>query len=110
MNTENLKPVRTVEEARELGRRGGIASGVARKEKRLLSDALAEVLNELYLEDEEHGTGLKDTVKKIIKKADSSSVSMLKVIAESTEGSKVNLSGSVDTNTVININGVKTEG
>lgn len=33
MNSENLKPVRTTGEARELGRRGGIASGEARRRK-----------------------------------------------------------------------------
>lgn len=32
--TNNLKPVRTEEEARELGRRGGIASGKARLRKK----------------------------------------------------------------------------
>ena len=40
----NLKPVRNRAEASELGRRGGIASGIARREKRLLSDYLREGL------------------------------------------------------------------
>ena len=31
---ENLKPVRSENEARELGKKGGIASGIARREKR----------------------------------------------------------------------------
>lgn len=34
MNDENLKPVRTKSEARERGRKGGIASGKARRDKR----------------------------------------------------------------------------
>lgn len=34
MNEENLKPVRSESEARKLGRKGGIASGKARRDKR----------------------------------------------------------------------------
>ena len=34
MAIENLEPVRTEEEAREKGRRGGIASGIARRRKK----------------------------------------------------------------------------
>lgn len=41
---ENLKPVRNRAEASELGRKGGIASGIARREKRFLSDYLREGL------------------------------------------------------------------
>lgn len=42
MNQENLIPFseRSQEEARELGKKGGIASGKARKEKRQLKDEL----------------------------------------------------------------------
>ncbi len=41
MNHDNLIPMdeRTQEEARELGRKGGIASGVARRRKRALKEA-----------------------------------------------------------------------
>lgn len=42
--TKNLQPVRTKEEARERGRNGGIASGVARRRKRALREAI-----DLYL-------------------------------------------------------------
>lgn len=41
---ENLIPVRTEEEAREKGRKGGIASGKARKQKKAMKDTLAELL------------------------------------------------------------------
>lgn len=41
---ENLIPVRTEEEAREKGRNGGIASGVARREKRTLRQCLELLL------------------------------------------------------------------
>lgn len=41
-NNENLKPVRTKSEARERGRNGGVASGVARREKKLIKDRILE--------------------------------------------------------------------
>lgn len=44
-NKQNLR-VPSSEEARRIGRKGGIASGKARKEKKLLAEVLREVLNE----------------------------------------------------------------
>ena len=46
MNQENLIPFseRSKEEARELGKKGGIASGKTRKEKKLLKDELAIIM------------------------------------------------------------------
>lgn len=44
MGTDNLKPVQTKEEARERGRNGGIASGKARRQKKLLRECLEELL------------------------------------------------------------------
>lgn len=44
--TENLKPVRTKEEARERGRNGGIASGKARREQKLIRDRILERMGE----------------------------------------------------------------
>ena len=45
-NIENLKPVRNKEEARELGKKGGIASGIARKEKATMKKTLEMLLDE----------------------------------------------------------------
>lgn len=42
---ENLQPVRTEEEAREKGRKGGIASGKARREKRDRKQIASELLD-----------------------------------------------------------------
>lgn len=42
---ENLRPVRSTEEARERGRKGGIASGEARRKKRDLRIALAVLMD-----------------------------------------------------------------
>lgn len=46
MNEENLKPFQSVEEAREKGRKGGIASGKARREKKLFKEAIEKQLGE----------------------------------------------------------------
>lgn len=48
--TKNLKPVRTKEEARERGRKGGIASGKARREKKTMQE-LAKWVMELPVKD-----------------------------------------------------------
>lgn len=45
MNNSNLNPVRTVSEAREKGRAGGIASGEARRKKRDLMECLIAILD-----------------------------------------------------------------
>ena len=44
-NVENLKPVQSKEEARELGRKGGIASGEARREKATMKKTLEMLLD-----------------------------------------------------------------
>lgn len=43
-NESNLKPVRSKEEAREKGRKGGIASGKARRERKTLKEELLALL------------------------------------------------------------------
>lgn len=44
-NEQNLKPVQSKKEARELGQKGGIASGEARRKKKTIRDAINFVLN-----------------------------------------------------------------
>ena len=44
MGVENLKPVRSKEEARERGKRGGIASGKARKQRKTMKEELLLLL------------------------------------------------------------------
>lgn len=99
-NNENLKLIKTTEEAREKGRAGGIKSGEVRRKKKLLAQIYAELLAEKHEIDidgiKQKVTGealVKHVSKKIIMKGDSSSVSMLKEIREATEGSKTILSG-----------------
>ena len=44
-NEENLNPIRTEKEARELGRKGGIASGEARRAKKTMKEMLDYLLD-----------------------------------------------------------------
>ena len=59
MAIENLEPVRTEEEAREKGRRGGIASGIARRRKKNLRESL-KVLMEMKAKDKESIEAMKE--------------------------------------------------
>ena len=45
-NEQNLKPVRTKSEARERGHNGGIRSGEARRENKLIKDRILERMGE----------------------------------------------------------------
>ena len=92
----NLNPVRTTKEAKARGKQGGIASGIAKRKKKLLSEIYAEVIAELYQEDIKKGTGSRFIIKEILKRKDSSSVSMWREIREGTEGSKVKHEGLPD--------------
>ena len=44
MNEKNLNPTRSESEARENGKKGGIASGRARREKKMFQDAVLKAL------------------------------------------------------------------
>ena len=111
-NPENLVSLadRTTEEQREIARLGGIASGEVRKEKKLMSQIMAEYLqkqHEVVLRDD---TGavidreklsaqelIERTITAVIARDDSASVQMMKAIGELTEGKTVKLSGLVET-------------
>ena len=101
---ENLKPFQTVEEAREKGRNGGIASGKARKKKKLMSQLYTDFLikeHDITTKDGEtrkiKGTELlAEVMKKVLAKGDSPAVRLMKEIREATEGSKVKLEGGVE--------------
>lgn len=109
---ENLIPgnKRTPEEARELGRRGGIKSGEVRKERKLVSQILADYLqkeHEVILRDDQGevidretipaSELIERTVTAVMARGDSASVQMIKTISESTEGQKMQLSGLLET-------------
>jgi len=100
---ENLIPTnkRSKEEAKELGRAGGVKSGEVRRHKKLMSTIYAEFLakkHKVKLEDETEkevdGAELMEIVSRnILERADSASVSLMKEIREATEGSKITLDG-----------------
>lgn len=102
--TENLIPVteRTKDEARQIARKGGIKSGIVRREKKMFSQIQAEFLAEtfdiVFDEDDKAKklTGeqlLKEVQRRILVRCDSASVSMIKEIREGKEGSKTILAG-----------------
>lgn len=103
MNDENLKPC-TKENARERQ----LKSAEKRKEnnakKKLMSQIYAEFLEQEY--EVKVGDGkrklsgsefVNEVMRRVLARGDSSSVSLLKEIREGTEGSKINLSGTVKT-------------
>jgi hypothetical protein len=90
----------TSEQLRERARKGGIASGKARKEKKLMSQIYAEFLQKEHDVSDEDGTLHKISgqslcnrvMSKVLSRGDSSSVRLLKEIREGTEGQNVKLS------------------
>ena len=108
-NPENLVPL-TTDKAREIGALGVIKSGEVRREKKLMSQILADYLqkeHEVVLRDDEGAVIdrekisadelIQRTVTAIMTRGDSASASIIKSIAEITEGKNVNLSGMVET-------------
>jgi len=97
---ENLKKFTPGEMAKKAGHNGGIKSGEARRERNRISDIYAKFLAsefDIMIDDiEKTITGEKlveETIRRIMAKADSASVAIMKEIREATEGSKVELSG-----------------
>ena len=104
-NPSKLIPLnrRTKEEQSEIAKKGGIASGKARREKKRMSDIYADLLADKYevvINGEKvkiDGSKLMQTVARdILMRKDSSSVSLMKEIREATEGQNVNLSGNIE--------------
>ena len=103
MNEQNLKPC-TPENARERQLKSAEKRKENNRQRKLLSELYADFLEEEFEikegEAKRKVSGAeycKLIAKTVLKRSDSSSVAMLKEIRESTEGSKVNLSGSVTT-------------
>ena len=101
-NPDKLIPTnkRTKKEASELGRKGGIASGEARREKKRLSTIYGEMLAgkyEVTINGEKQKLDGAELVRFIMRdvlmRRDSASVSLLREIREGTEGGKLELSG-----------------
>ena len=57
-NEQNLHPIQSVNEAREKGRKGGVASGITRRKKR----KMRQILTEALLLPHEDGQSIKDAM------------------------------------------------
>jgi hypothetical protein len=110
-NPDKLIPAnkRSKLEVSENGRKGGIKSGKVRREKKLLSQIFADLLADQS--GIKKGKGFKGVTEEILNNSDmknnSSRVSLMKLVAEATEGSQVKVSGIAPVTIVVN--GVKVE-
>lgn len=100
---ENLIPAnrRTKEEARELGRRGGVASGEARRKKKYFKEIYAEMLADEYRIEKEGKTvtGLqlvKEVARDVLLRKDSASVSMLDQMRKTLDGDSLEIEATVE--------------
>jgi general stress protein YciG len=86
--SENLVNLadRTPEEREEIARKGGIASGEAKREAKLISQ-----LYEKYFASKHGKETVEEAIDAIIQRKDSATVSMLKEAREATEGTKLEI-------------------
>ena len=103
MNEKNLRTP-TSEEARAMQRKGAEKRKENNAKKKLMSQIYAEFLEKEYNvrqgDKERKLTGaelVNECMKKIIARGDSASVSLMKEVREGTEGTKMQLSGSINT-------------
>lgn len=92
-NPQNLKRL-TTKKAREIGKLGGIASGEAKKKKKLMSEILAD-----YLARQKGLDSFDQHIERVLKRGDSSTVSMIKTFADVIEGSKLKTETTLTVNT-----------
>ena len=100
---DNLTPF-TSDNAKEMQRKGAEKRKENNAKKKLMSQIYAEFLEQEY--EVKVGDGkrklsgsefVNEVMRRVLVRGDSSSVSLLKEIREGTEGSKINLSGTVKT-------------
>lgn len=103
MNEQNLRTP-TSDEARQMQLKSAEKRKENNEKKRQMSAIYAEFLEKEYSVKTADGTkkisGVElcnEAMKKIVARGDSSTVSLLREIREATEGTKVNLNGSVTT-------------
>jgi hypothetical protein len=105
-NPQNLIPnsERAPEQLREQTRKGGVASGEARRKKKWMSMIYADLLSDKYevtlngKKVKMEGAKLLQTVARdILLRRDSSSVSLMKEIREATEGQNINIEADITT-------------
>lgn len=87
MNDSNLKPPLSPSEAREQGRKGGIASGQARREKKLMRERLEIALELPHFDlDGNKTTKGEAVVARLIDEAISGNVAAAKTIIQTIDG------------------------
>jgi general stress protein YciG len=101
-NIKNLKPLdsnQSREKAKENGRKGGIASGKAKREKKLVSEMVRDFLDKEHIikkgkktENIDTQTLLHQAMAKILERGGQPAVALIKVIADVTEGAKFKVS------------------
>ncbi len=92
---KGLRPFRSTAEASQAGMVGGLMSGVARREKRLITDALLKVLATKGL----HGTRGDNVVHAWVEAAEGGDIKAITSIADRIEGKpiqQVQVQGNVD--------------
>ena len=101
MNEQNLRTP-TSEEARAMQRKGAEKRKENNAKKKLMSQIYAEFLEKEYNVKTAEGTKkitgaelVNESMKKIMARSDGSSVSLMRELREGTEGSKIDLSGTV---------------
>ncbi len=113
MNEDNLKPVRTVSEARKKGKAGGIASGEARRRKKDLRECLMAILDG---KDSEGLTGAERLASTLVKSALAGNVRAFAEIRDTVYGkpvSTIEMTGKDETSIqppVINVHFIEADG
>ena len=80
---DNLRPVRSKEEARARGKAGGKKSGEARRKKRLLKDCLEELLEKDYLDKSgNRATGAETVSIALFRKAQAGDIKAFEVLRD----------------------------
>lgn len=88
MNEKNLKKFQSVSEARESGRKGGIASGVARRKKRELRFALLALM-----ENEKNGkNGIERMAAALFRKALDGDIKAIQLIDDYVSNARITAS------------------
>lgn len=105
---KNLDPVKKGSiEAKARGKQGGIKSGRAKREKKLISQIFAEAIDKMSATPAGKDSELLKVIRMNLIEGGSPSVQMLKLLHEATEGTKVKFES--DMPITININGVDPE-
>ena len=83
---QNMRPVKTKEEAKERGRNGGIASGIARREKKILTEI---ILRKRAERSESGQTRGEDIIDAMLVQAQKGNVKAFTALSDRAEGKPI---------------------